>query len=212
MGLRQDWPSEAAAASELTIDDWESVDLLAVFMETTTDNVYFKDLESRFRAVSAAQARWLGLDDPSEVVGKSDFDFFGAEHAQGAFEHEMEIIRTGKPIVDFEERDTWKDGRVAWVSTTKMPLRNRAGETIGTFGISRDITSRKLAELAVQENQERMAALIAAQRDAAVGAGGLQAILDLMVERAEALTHAEGAALLLFDEDEMVVRAATGML
>ncbi|MDX6516591.1 MAG: hypothetical protein QOH73_2257, partial [Gaiellaceae bacterium] len=212
MGLRQDWPSEAAAASELTIDDWESVDLLAVFMETTTDNVYFKDLESRFRAVSAAQARWLGLDDPSEVVGKSDFDFFGAEHAQGAFEHEMEIIRTGKPIVDFEERDTWKDGRVAWVSTTKMPLRNRAGETIGTFGISRDITSRKLAELAVQENQERMAALIAAQRDAAVGTGGLQAILDLMVERAEALTHAEGAALLLFDGDQLVVRAAAGLL
>jgi diguanylate cyclase (GGDEF)-like protein/PAS domain S-box-containing protein len=212
VGLRQDWASEAAAASELIIDDWASVDLLDVFMETTSDNVYFKDLQSRFRAVSAAQARWLGLESVAEVIGKSDFDFFDIEHAQRAYDDEMEIIRTGKPIVDFEEADTWKDGRVAWVSTTKMPLRNAAGETIGTFGISRDITSRKLAELAVRENQERMAALIAAQRDAAMGAGGLQAILDLMAERAQALTHAAGAALLLLDDEELVVRAATGLL
>jgi diguanylate cyclase (GGDEF)-like protein/PAS domain S-box-containing protein len=210
--LRQDLVSAAAAASEVRIDDWESVDLLDVFMETTSDNVYFKDLQSRFKAVSAAQARWLGFATPDEVIGKSDFDFFDAEHAQRAYDDEMEIIRTGKAIVDFEEADTWKDGRVAWVSTTKMPLRNRAGETIGTFGISRDITSRKLAELAVQENQERMAALIAAQRDAAMRSGGLQPVLELMAERAQELTHAAGAALLLLDEDELVVRAATGLL
>jgi diguanylate cyclase (GGDEF)-like protein/PAS domain S-box-containing protein len=211
--LRQDWASAAAAAAEIEIDDWASVDLLDVFMETTSDNVYFKDLESRFKAVSAAQARWLGLESVEDVLGKSDFDFFDAEHAQRAYDDEMEIIRTGKPIVDFEEADTWKDGRVAWVSTTKMPLRNRSGETIGTFGISRDITARKLAEQAVHENQERMAALIAAQRDAAMSSGALQNTLELMADRAQALTHAAGAALLLLDEEQqLVVRAATGLL
>jgi diguanylate cyclase (GGDEF)-like protein/PAS domain S-box-containing protein len=212
MDLRQDLVSAAAAAGELQVDDWESVDLLNVFLETTSDNVYFKDLESRFRAVSDAQARWLGVDSTADLLGKSDFDFFDAEHAQRAFDDEREIIRTGEPIVNFEEADTWKDGRVAWVSTTKMPLKNRHGETIGTFGISRDITARKLAEQAVQENQQRMAALIAAQRDAAMSSGTLQTTLELMADRAQKLTHAAGAALLFLEEGVLVARAATGLL
>ena len=38
-----------------------------------------------------------------------------------------------------------------WVSTTKMPLLDQAGQIIGTFGISRDITDRKQAEVALQK-------------------------------------------------------------
>ncbi|MCB0162533.1 MAG: PAS domain-containing protein, partial [Caldilineaceae bacterium] len=52
----------------------------------------------------------------------------------------------GVPIIDLEEQETWNDGRVTWVSSSKMPLRDLQGEVIGTFGISRDITARKKAE------------------------------------------------------------------
>jgi light-regulated signal transduction histidine kinase (bacteriophytochrome) len=53
--------------------------------------------------------------------------------------------------VDFEEWVVWPDGREMWVSTTKMPLRNSEGQTIGIFGISRDITERKRNEQAIRQ-------------------------------------------------------------
>jgi diguanylate cyclase (GGDEF)-like protein/PAS domain S-box-containing protein len=184
--------------------------MLDVFFETTSDNVYFKDLESKFLKVSAAQAKWLGLRSSAEAVGKSDADFFGEEHTKSAFNDEMEIIRTGKPIIDFEEQDTWKDGRVAWVSTTKMPLRGPDGEIIGTFGISRDITKRKLAQLAFQRQQERMATVIATQRDVAMEASELPTALKIVVERAQQLARAEAAVLLLIEGGDLVVRSCSG--
>ncbi|MCI0556124.1 MAG: ATP-binding protein, partial [Anaerolineae bacterium] len=107
-----------------------------------------KDAQSRFIRNSRSQAKALGLNDPAEAIGKSDFDFFS--HAQQSFEIEQEIIRSGKPLVDQEERVVWPDGRETWVSTTKMPLLDQAGQITGTFGISRDITDRKRAEIALQ--------------------------------------------------------------
>jgi diguanylate cyclase (GGDEF)-like protein/PAS domain S-box-containing protein len=186
--------------------------MLEQFFATTSDNVYFKDLEGRFIKVSDAQARWLGLESASEAVGLSDFDFFGAEHAKRALADEQEIVRSGKPIIDFEEKDSWKDGRIAWVSTTKMPLRDESGTVIGTFGISRDITKRKLAEMAVQRNQEHMVTVIATQQDVAMRDQGLEPSLLLVAERAQALAGADAAAILLLDEDKLVFRAGSGRL
>jgi PAS domain S-box-containing protein len=63
------------------------------------------------------------------------------------------MIRTGRPVVGKEEKETWEDGRQTWVSTTKMPLRDHDGKVIGTFGISRDITERKEAEELVRASE-----------------------------------------------------------
>ncbi len=120
--------------------------LLKNLMENMTDNIYFKDVDSRFIMVNKAFCDWTGLD-PDHVVGKSDFDLFAQAHAQQAYDDERRIVTSGEPLVGVEEKETWPDGRITWVSTTKMPLRNSDGEIIGTFGVSRDITEHKEAEL-----------------------------------------------------------------
>jgi PAS domain S-box-containing protein len=120
--------------------------LLRTLMENSPDYIYFKDDQSRFFRVSGVLADHFGLETPSEANGKSDFDFFDAERAQEAFDDEREVMRARRPIVNKEEMQTWPDGRVTWVSTSKVPLSDQEGEIIGTFGISRDITERKRFE------------------------------------------------------------------
>jgi PAS domain S-box-containing protein len=116
--------------------------LMNAIMKNIPDHVYFKDKKSRFMRVSESMALMFGLKDPSELVGKTDFDFFSDEHARQAFNDEQEIIRTGQ-ILSKEEKETHIDGPDTWVSTVKMPLHDHRHNIIGTFGISRDITNRK---------------------------------------------------------------------
>jgi PAS domain S-box-containing protein len=130
--------------------------LLRALMDNTPDHIYFKDKDCRFLRISGAQARHFGLDDPAQAVGKTDFDFFEEKHARQALEDEQEIMKSGVAIVDLEEMESRHDGRVTWVSTTKVPFRGAQGEIIGTFGISRDITIRKQAE----EERRRLATAI----------------------------------------------------
>ncbi len=120
--------------------------LLETLMDNVPDSIYFKDRQSRFTRVNRYAAERFGVADPALAVGRTDFDFFTEEHAAKAFEDEQEILRTGRPLVNLEEKETRPDGGVRWVSTTKLPLRDRGGNIIGTFGLSRDITQRKQAE------------------------------------------------------------------
>ncbi|MCO6457637.1 MAG: response regulator [Pirellulaceae bacterium] len=135
-------------------------DLLRALLDSLPDNVYFKDRESRFIRVNRAAARWFGLEQPEDAAGKTDFDLFTSQHASVAFQDEQEIIRTGRPMLHKQEMETWPDGRVTWVDTCKMPLVDHAGNTIGTFGISRDITQQKLAEEALSRERDLLRTLI----------------------------------------------------
>jgi sigma-B regulation protein RsbU (phosphoserine phosphatase) len=130
--------------------------LLQTLMDSIPDAVYFKDTRSRFLMISRALAKKHHLTDPQQAVGKSDADFFTKPHAEQALADEQNILRTGHPMVDIEEGETWPDGSTTWASTTKMPLRNHDGRIVGTFGISRDITKRRLAEQALAERTRQL--------------------------------------------------------
>jgi len=128
--------------------------LLNSLIEGIPDSIYFKDKESRFIKVNKAMLRKHGFKSDKEIIGKTDFELFGKEHAQQAFEDEQKIIQTGIPIINKEEKEDWADGRTTWVSTTKMPLYNNQGEIIGTFGVSRDITDKVIAEEQIKNSEK----------------------------------------------------------
>ena len=146
--------SEAYSEPDTTEASQEQY-LLHTLMENTPDHIYFKDTQSRFIRINKSLADWFGLSQPEDAVGKTDFDFFADEHARTTRTDEEDIMTSGTPLEGREEKETWPDGKETWVSTTKAPLRNKDGQTVGTFGISRDITSHKHAEQALRESEEK---------------------------------------------------------
>ncbi len=130
--------------------------ILRQLMDAIPDRIYFKDLESRFVRNNVAHARSFGAT-PGECVGKTDFDFFSREHAERAVADELEIIRSGTPVIGKVERIKMRDGRLGWSSTTKLPWRDDSGRIIGTFGLSRDITEMKDAEEKLGEERNLLA-------------------------------------------------------
>ena len=120
--------------------------LFTELARTIPDHIYFKDRQSRFLRINDALARRFGLRRPEEAVGKTDADVFSGEHARHAYADDQRIMTTGEPVIGVEEKETWADGHVTWVSTTKVPLRDAEGTITGLVGISRDITEKKLLE------------------------------------------------------------------
>lgn len=134
--------------------------ILRELMGSTQDRIYFKDLQSRFVRVNAAQARLLGAPSPEAVVGKTDADFFKPVHAQAALAAEQEILRTGQPLIGKVERIRRLDGTEEWGSTSKLPWRDEQGRIIGTFGLTRDITATKVAEDKLVEERNLLRTII----------------------------------------------------
>ncbi len=137
--------------------------LLSTLMRNIPDSIYFKDLESKFIRVNKSTCEKFNVNSAEELIGKSDFDIFDEEHALPAFNDEQQIIKTKIPIVNKVEKEAWKDGKVSWVSTSKLPLIDSSGNVVGTFGLTRDITELKNAQdnlIAEKEKFERLLRLV----------------------------------------------------
>jgi PAS domain S-box-containing protein len=135
-------------------------DLLCTLLDNSPDRIYFKDRQSRFVRCSKAFEELFQVTDRSRFIGKTDFDFFTEEHARPAYEDEQEIIRTGQPILGKVEKETHADGRATWCLTNKMPWRDKDGNIIGTFGISKGVTALKEAEANLASERDLLRTLL----------------------------------------------------
>jgi PAS domain S-box-containing protein len=134
-------------------------ELLTSLLDNIPDLIYFKDRKSRFVELSKSKARQVGLPR-EEVIGKTDFDYFTKEHAEQAYRDEQEIIKTGKAIRAKVEKETHPDGRITWVSTTKIPRYDEKGKVIGSLGISRDVTDKIIAEKGLEESANKLKTIV----------------------------------------------------
>jgi len=162
LGIAQDLTARKKIEATLATES----DLWQALLDNSTDYIYFKDRESRFIKSNNAHARLFGAASPKELIGKTDFDFFTETHARTAYADEQEVIRTGRAIIGKEEREfLLNNQKEAWVLTSKMPLHNKEGEIVGTFGISKDITGLKRTELALKEAKEEAEAATRAKSE-----------------------------------------------
>lgn len=128
---------------DLLLSDAVIIDTL---LNNSQDTIYFKDLDSRFLLNSRAHVTQFGANDPIELVGKSDADFYPNVFAEQYRQDELRIIKSGIPIINRLEQGMNTAGEIVSFSTSKYPLYDSQGVLIGTWGISRDITKLVLAE------------------------------------------------------------------
>jgi len=128
-------------------------DRLRAIIDTLPERIFFKDTQSRFTIVNRQAARRWGFRHPDEMIGKTDFDLMSREEAQLRFEEEREMMRTGLPLLDREERLSDGLGKDRWAQANKVPLRDESGAVIGIVGVTRDVTERRRAEDALRESE-----------------------------------------------------------
>lgn len=145
MGVLLQWRDVTSRQLETIATQYER-DLMHSMMDSVPDQIFFKDRDSRFLRINSSLAKRFGLSQPGLAIGKSDADFYSAEHAARTFEEEREIMRSGVPIYNQLHREVWSDGREAWNVSMKLPLRNSSGQIVGTYGIAHDITEQKKTE------------------------------------------------------------------
>jgi len=162
------------------------------------DFVYVKDRRGRFVFANAAAGRNSKFHEGAHIIGKTDFDILDHETARELFIAEQEVMSTGVAVEGREERVKLPDGRVLWLTTSKMPLRNADGQIVGLVGISRDITERKRQDDR-RHGHARLLEMIARGQP-------LQAVLDALVRTVEEELEGIIASVLLFEEETSRLR------
>jgi PAS domain S-box-containing protein len=137
----------------------EERNLLRALVDNLPDYIYAKDKAARKTLSNAADVRALGCKNETEVLGKTDFDFYPREIAEQLFKDDLEVLK-GNPHVNREEKIVNAKGDVFWTITTKVPRRDAAGNIIGLVGGGRDITKQKEAELKLTDERNLLRTVI----------------------------------------------------
>ena len=172
---------------------------LQALIDLLPDYLWVKDRESRFVVVNKAVASDSGREKTNDIIGLRDFDIHDPEMARDFHAIEETILsRTGNAMIDTEESVITSFGATKWLSTTKVPLRNKKNEIIGLVGVSRDITERRRADR-LRDAQAEILEMIA------TGAP-LETVLDQLVHLVESQLTGILGSILLLDQDGIHLR------
>ncbi|MEP6563920.1 MAG: EAL domain-containing protein [Mesorhizobium sp.] len=171
---------------------------LQALIDWVPDYLWVKDTESRFVVVNSALATDSGRDKTSDMIGLTDFDLHPPEVAQKFRQVEERVLRSGQPMIDEEEFVVDASGNGKWLSSTKVPLRNRKNEIFGLVGIAHDITARKQADV-LRTGQAQILEMIATSAP-------LEEVLDRLMRFVEAQLKGIFGSVLLLDKDGIHLR------
>ncbi len=132
----------------------ESRALLRSVVDSTTDAIYTKDLDGRYTLFNTGAEAITGRS-AEEVLGRDDTFLFPPDEAVVVIAGDRGAMARSRPTT-YEERVTDATGQLRTYLSTKGPLRDDDGSTVGLFGIARDITERRAAEEELRETRDRL--------------------------------------------------------
>jgi PAS domain S-box-containing protein len=113
-------------------------------------NVFWKDTASNFLGVNAISLKGMALESESDIIGKSDFDFYDKNDAEKYRADEVAIMSSGKAKLNYEERHI-KNGKNRYYVSNKLPIFDENNNAIGIVGTSEDITERREIQIELEK-------------------------------------------------------------
>ena len=120
--------------------------MLRSVLDTIPTRVFWKDLDLVYLGCNRRFAEDAGLDDPLEIVGKTDHELPWPEQVDLFRADDRQVIQSGQAKLGCEEPWTRPDGTRTWIQTNRVPLRDAESRIVGVLGTYEDITQRKAHE------------------------------------------------------------------
>ena len=133
----------------------DSKALLQSVIDTAPVRIFWKSRDLTYLGCNPVFARDAGKQSPSELIGLTDHDMGWAEQADLYRADDLRVMASGQATLGYEEPQTTPDGKTIWLRTSKVPIRNAAGEVQGLLGMYEDITERKQSEDRLRESEDR---------------------------------------------------------
>ncbi|MFK8183930.1 MAG: PAS domain-containing protein [Phormidesmis sp.] len=130
--------------------------VLNLVFEVQPQRFFWKDRNSRYLGSNQNFLKDTGFTSVAQLVGKTDFDLAWPDQAADYQADDAKVMRQGAARLHYIECQERTDGSLAWVSTSKLPLRNHQGEVVGIFGTYEDVTEVKQAELDLQASRQQL--------------------------------------------------------
>ena len=144
---------------------FQSRQMLQLVMDSIPERVFWKDRNSVYMGCNLPLAIDAGYDSPGDLIGKDDYAMAYREMADSYRADDLEVMESGQAKQNYEEPQMKPDGTLAWLSTSKIPLRDKNGEVIGVLGTYEDITERKHMEHALKESEAKYRMIIENMQD-----------------------------------------------
>ena len=129
--------------------------LLRGLMESTTDQISFKNLDGRFLRLNGSKAKSLNVP-PASCIGQLEKEFVSAERAAAIADAERATVSGRAPDERMEERVN-PDGVTEWYLVNRIPILDESGSVTTVATIERDITERKLMEMRLRQADKMQA-------------------------------------------------------
>ncbi len=126
-----------------------SLALLQQIIDQLPMNIFCRDTHGRYLFANKAFAREAGLQDPSELIGKSDAEMPWGDVFR---EEDDRLLADGKPLLHQQLHCHSGEG-ASWMEINKVPLYDEHGDPIALFAMVSAIDQRKELEQTFRQQQ-----------------------------------------------------------
>ena len=132
---------------------------LITIINASPNYVFYKDCDDNIVRINEPAAKSIGKTR-KEVEGRPSKEFYPDE-AEEYRKADMQVIKSGEPLLNIVETYRLGTGEKRWVRTDKIPYRDEFGDIIGVIVFALDVTDLKsheeeLKQLAAKEHEARL--------------------------------------------------------